>query len=83
MIEGLSTKTNKTVTCIEIMSVRNNHFILAGDIEGGLTIIRVDGPNFSSHYRGMFNDRKYALIKVLVLENGLFAVVGADGTVKY
>lgn len=83
MIEGLGTKSQKTVTCIEIMSVNSNHFILAGDLEGGLTIIRVVGPNFTSYYRGIFNDRKSAIKKILVLENGMFVTVGAEGTLKY
>lgn len=58
MIQGLSSKTQKIVTCLEIMSTNNFHFILVGDAEGGLTLIRIEGVQSSSYYKGIYNDKK-------------------------
>ena len=40
------------------MAYNNNHFILAGDIEGGLTIARVDGQNVIISYQAVLLDQK-------------------------
>ena len=60
------------------MAYNNNHFILAGDIEGGLTIARVDGQNVIISYQAVFLDKKSPLVKIVVRPNGLFYTVGGD-----